>query len=596
MNKLPTKQIYLLIVIIVGIFALSVYSTYAIFTFEGETSDIVSIHTPNSLEISSDMYEYKQLTIPKNSYLTTDIDIYNTHEEELCYSIWYKTAGKDADQNKIKIYENTTESLSTTGVVSSLGNIRVPIIITNDNEEDTKVNIGIAFSISEGTCQLNISKDKLTIKNTLSEIKELSESIIENVGNKENEEPYYRIYTNIDEEITLSEEKIYISDNFTYQDELFMLTDSILIDPKDVSKYTSTDKQSYYTCINKSSCKHLYKINKTETEEIISDNNINQEKEYLYKITKYDKYEGFLEGNSGIKKVTTDNITNYLYYGDNPNNYLYYNCKDETDTDTCELWRIIGIYYDSEEEKYLTKIIKNDSLGNYQYNISKEDDSEENSWSNSTLFEYLNKEYQVNNQGYLKNIKISEEELKDTNITFDKITKNNVDIEKIDFIKEELEDESLEEEKKTEIKFTIMSLSDYLNASTCENKKINEYDANCLINNWLNKNLTEWTQTKKIDTEEVIIKEETTEETEITTENEDTTENEETTENQETPENNEVTEPTVTTIKNKVFSVSTKIDTTLVTEKLSVRPVAYLKSRILISSGDGSFENPYIIK
>ena len=52
MNKLPTKQSYLLIIIIVGIIALSIYSTYAIFTFEGSTSDIVSLYTPNSLKIN----------------------------------------------------------------------------------------------------------------------------------------------------------------------------------------------------------------------------------------------------------------------------------------------------------------------------------------------------------------------------------------------------------------------------------------------------------------------------------------------------------------------------------------------------------------
>ena len=67
MNKLPTKQIYLLVVIITGIIALSVYSTYAIFTFEGTTGNIVSIYTPNSLEISESISEYKQITVPKNS-------------------------------------------------------------------------------------------------------------------------------------------------------------------------------------------------------------------------------------------------------------------------------------------------------------------------------------------------------------------------------------------------------------------------------------------------------------------------------------------------------------------------------------------------
>ena len=90
MNKLPTKQIYLLFIIIVGIIALSVYSTYAIFTFESSTSDIVSIHTPKSLQISENIYEYQQVVVEPNTIATTDIDIYNTFDYEVCYSIWYK--------------------------------------------------------------------------------------------------------------------------------------------------------------------------------------------------------------------------------------------------------------------------------------------------------------------------------------------------------------------------------------------------------------------------------------------------------------------------------------------------------------------------
>ena len=85
MNKLPTKQIYLLVIIIVGIIALSIYSTYAIFTFEGSTSDIVSIYTPNTLKVSEDVYEYKQIKVSKDSYITTDIDIYNSFNYDLCF-------------------------------------------------------------------------------------------------------------------------------------------------------------------------------------------------------------------------------------------------------------------------------------------------------------------------------------------------------------------------------------------------------------------------------------------------------------------------------------------------------------------------------
>ena len=90
MEKLPAKQIYLLLIIVLGIVTLSAYSTYSIFTLEAESSDIVSIHTPSNLSISSSSYEYKQVVVPKNGYINTDIDIYNNLAYSVCYSVWYK--------------------------------------------------------------------------------------------------------------------------------------------------------------------------------------------------------------------------------------------------------------------------------------------------------------------------------------------------------------------------------------------------------------------------------------------------------------------------------------------------------------------------
>ncbi|MBQ9318259.1 MAG: hypothetical protein IJR82_01320 [Bacilli bacterium] len=38
--------------------------------------------------------------------------------------------------------------------------------------------------------------------------------------------------------------------------------------------------------------------------------------------------------------------TEYRYIGDNPNNYVYFNCDtlDNQNSDTCEIWRIIGVF------------------------------------------------------------------------------------------------------------------------------------------------------------------------------------------------------------------------------------------------------------
>ena len=76
------------------------------------------------------------------------------------------------------------------------------------------------------------------------------------------------------------------------------------------------------------------------------------------------------------------NENGYRYEGKNPNNYIYFNN---------ELWRIIGVFDASSHGKtgeYLTKIIRNDSLGAYAWNKS-----DENNWAISSLYNLLNTNY-----------------------------------------------------------------------------------------------------------------------------------------------------------------------------------------------------------
>ena len=82
--------------------------------------------------------------------------------------------------------------------------------------------------------------------------------------------------------------------------------------------------------------------------------------------------------NENIQNVSTG----YRYEGKNPNNYIYFNN---------ELWRIIGVFDASSHGKtgeYLTKIIRNDSLGVYTW-----DKSGNNNWATSSLYNLLNTNY-----------------------------------------------------------------------------------------------------------------------------------------------------------------------------------------------------------
>ncbi len=519
MNKSRVKQLYLLIVIISGIITLSVYSTYSIFTLENSTSNIVSIHTPNTLKIDAKVTEYKQVTIPKNSYISTDIDIYNNYDYNLCYSVWYNViANSNVDINKVKIYEHNS-SLTTSAVISSIDSKRISIIITNDNETEAKVNIGLSYAQNEGTCELNLDNSKKLINSVIDNIESLSDKLIKNTSD-ENNEAGYLTYKNINTPIELTDNmNIYVSDKFTYQNEKFKLTEAKVIESSKISDY-----QNHYTCLDKDNCRNLYRIIETKKEE-----------NKLYTITKYDLLEGYLSGKTGLRKVADD----YYYYGDNPHNFIYYNCANEKDVKNCELWRIIGFTFDKENNKYYTKIIKNDYLSPTEYNNTN------HTWKDSLIDKYL-KEYKINNDYLMKEMTFKPENLTDLNSN---ISKDGEDIK---------------------TKVMLLNLSDYINTSICENKKISEYDTNCLNNNWLDRTVNEWTMTIK--TTPSLNAEEPTETEE------------------------EIPEEPIVPDNNQVYSVGSRITSLDVSTKLNVRPVVYLTPRTFIISGDGSIDKPYIIK
>ena len=110
-----------------------------------------------------------------------------------------------------------------------------------------------------------------------------------------------------------------------------------------------------------------------------------------------------------------------------------------------------------------------------------------------------------------------------------------------------------------------MNLTDYLNASSCTNLSIDNYSKSCLKNNWLNNGIHSWTMTAH-EVEKTI------------------------------PSTSEENTNETIKITNEVFSVSDIIEPLKVNTVLSIRPVVYLNSRILITSGTGTIEDPYIIK
>ena len=89
--------------------------------------------------------------------------------------------------------------------------------------------------------------------------------------------------------------------------------------------------------------------------------------------------------------ASDDADKNVRYIGADPSNYVYFNCSDYTNptADTCELWRIIGVFNnvtksDGSKEN-LVKIIRDESIGNIAW-----DSNNVNDWSTATLQQNLN--------------------------------------------------------------------------------------------------------------------------------------------------------------------------------------------------------------
>ncbi len=117
---------------------------------------------------------------------------------------------------------------------------------------------------------------------------------------------------------------------------------------------------------------------------------INETKEYV-EPTRFELLGKTIE----TTEVATDDADNNIrYIGADPNNYVYFNCSDYSNQSdsTCEKWRIIGVFKNMTKEdgskEDLVKIIRDDSLGSIAW-----DSNNVNDWSTASLQTTLNGTY-----------------------------------------------------------------------------------------------------------------------------------------------------------------------------------------------------------
>ena len=297
--------------------------------------------------------------------------------------------------------------------------------------------------------------------------------------------------------------------------------------------------------------------------------------------TTNEKYNVKLLGNipnNIIADTETDAYDNLRYVGANPNNYLKFND---------EIWRIIGIFnvYNVETKNYekLVKILRNDSLGEYSWDSSessKNSGDGVNEWSQADLMTELNTDYinpnptssttlwfngQNNRKNgtyeYSKNIKSS---------SIDKVAKvrwntsgTTSELSALNSYNQERSttlistpSDNVPRFNTWEGKIALIYPSDYGYASTdttCRGN-LNSRDSNgngyCTNENWLFNGANEWTLSPYSGLESLVL----------------------------------YVFPGGGVYGNAAYDIR------------GVRPVLFLKSDVVILSGDGTSDNPFVLE
>ena len=280
-----------------------------------------------------------------------------------------------------------------------------------------------------------------------------------------------------------------------------------------------------------------------------------------------DVIEDTYEENQGMLAYDNTVDNNLRYIGANPNNYVYFNCADYNNpsSSTCELWRIIGIFNENSHgisgEK-LVKIIRNESIGDIYW-----DSANKNDWSTASLQTTLNGDYLNGSGSYASNgIKNDTTRNMIANVTWKLGGSSTYDDVTASMFYERERGTTVYSGRPTtwQGKIALMYPSDYgyatsggstTNREACLAKELYNWDSSsysdCKNNDWLFNSTIQWTLTPSSSYSFNVF------------------------------------------IVTSTGSVNSNYYALI---SVGVRPSVYLTSNVGISGGDGTMNNPYILK
>ena len=291
---------------------------------------------------------------------------------------------------------------------------------------------------------------------------------------------------------------------------------------------------------------------------------------YLYfeeKSGASDIIEDAYEENQGMLAYDNTADNNLRYIGANPNNYVYFNCDDYNNpsSSTCELWRIIGIFNENSHgisgEK-LVKLIRSDSLGDIAW-----DSDNTNNWSTASLQTTLNGDY-LNGSGSYASSGIKNDITRNmiANVTWKLGGSSTYDDVTASMFYERERGTTVYSGRPTtwQGEIALMYPSDYgyatsggstTNREACLAKELYNWDSSsysdCKNNDWLFNSTIQWTLTPDSGDSHYVF---------------------------------------------GVVNTGSVLNNCLARLSDGVRPSVYLTSNVGISGGDGTMNNPYILK
>ena len=187
-KRIPLKYIYILSAIIAILLSVGLYYTYAMFTANVSSGNVVNMDT--TITYKFDINGTQNIHIGKNSVASFNVLVTNTTSGSIYYEIYYDTSNDLTDVIIGEVVEDktvTTIAPNTSGILEKDKSITVPLVIANNSNNDIDIVVGLVSGYVGNTITYGSNNypkgTKITSTYNLSDIKSSCEGQIGDTSN-----------------------------------------------------------------------------------------------------------------------------------------------------------------------------------------------------------------------------------------------------------------------------------------------------------------------------------------------------------------------------------------------------------------------------